>query len=130
MTETRADLAGIAPFFIVRDLAATIAFYRDRMGFEITFQGPDPDPFFAIVARGGAAIHLKSHEGIDPVTNCARHPRLRFDAHVYAPDPDAHAAELTARGCPFSAPLADDDGLRGFEVTDPDGHVLFFGWPR
>ena len=47
------------------------------------------------------------------------------------PDPDALAAEFTARGCPFSAPLADnDDGLRGFEVTDPDGHALFFGWPR
>jgi hypothetical protein len=23
-----------------------------------------------------------------------------------------------------------DDGLRGFEITDPDGYVLFFGRPR
>ena len=22
------------------------------------------------------------------------------------------------------------DGLRGFELTDPDGYVLFFGRPR
>jgi hypothetical protein len=31
----------------------------------------------------------------------------------------------------FSAPLADtDDGLRGFEVADADGYLLFFGRPR
>jgi catechol 2,3-dioxygenase-like lactoylglutathione lyase family enzyme len=24
----------------------------------------------------------------------------------------------------------DDDGLRGFEVTDADGYVLFFGRPK
>jgi hypothetical protein len=31
----------------------------------------------------------------------------------------------------LSQPLKDDDdGLRGFEVTDADGYVLFFGRPR
>jgi hypothetical protein len=30
-----------------------MAFYRDKHGFEITFEGPEPnDVFFAIVARG------------------------------------------------------------------------------
>jgi hypothetical protein len=24
----------------------------------------------------------------------------------------------------------DDDGLRGFELTDADGYVLFFGRPK
>jgi hypothetical protein len=29
---------------------------------------------------------------------------------------------------PFSEPLKDtEEGLRGFEITDPDGYVLFFG---
>jgi hypothetical protein len=31
----------------------------------------------------------------------------------------------------FTAPLKDThDGLRGFEIKDPDGYVLFFGRPR
>jgi hypothetical protein len=38
---------------------------------------------------------------------------------------------LAARGAVFKTPLGDtSDGLRGFEVADPDGHVLFFGRPR
>jgi hypothetical protein len=28
-----------------------------------------------------------------------------------------------------SKPALTDDGLRGFEVKDPDGYVLFFGRP-
>jgi hypothetical protein len=47
------------------------------------------------------------------------------------PDPDALAAEFTSRGVLFSVPLKDtDDGLRGFELKDVDGYVLFFGHPR
>jgi len=45
-------------------------------------------------------------------------------------DPDALAAEFAALGAAFSAPLKDThDGLRGFEICDPDGYVLFFGRP-
>jgi hypothetical protein len=62
--------------------------------------------------------------------NSKRHPWARWDAYVYAPEPDELAAEFAARGADFSAPLTDTkDGLRGFEVTDPDGYVLFFGRP-
>jgi hypothetical protein len=53
------------------------------------------------------------------------------DAYVSVPDPDALSTELASRGVPFSAPVADtDDGLRGFEVRDPDGYVFFFGRPK
>jgi hypothetical protein len=41
------------------------------------------------------------------------------------------AAEFVDHETVFSAQLKDThDGLRGFEVADPDGHVLFFGRPR
>ena len=47
------------------------------------------------------------------------------------PDPDALAAEFLSRKVNFSEPLKDtDDGLRGFELKDADGYVLFFGRPR
>ena len=45
------EIRCIAPLFIVRDVPIALAFYRDRLGFEITFQGPEPnDIFFGIVA--------------------------------------------------------------------------------
>jgi catechol 2,3-dioxygenase-like lactoylglutathione lyase family enzyme len=123
-------IEAISPFFIVSNVAQTIAFYRDKLGFETRFQEPKRDPFFAIVGRDGAQIFLKSDKDTPPLPNPKRHPSMRWDAYVYVRDPDALAAELAERGAEFSKPLADThDGLRGFEIRDPDGYVLFFGRP-
>jgi hypothetical protein len=55
----------------------------------------------------------------------------RWDAFVYVPDPDALAAEFASRNVEFFVPLSDtDDGLRGFELKDADGYILFFGRTR
>lgn len=131
---TRAEISGISPFFIVSHVPASLAFYRDRLGFEITYQGPDPgDIFFGIVRRGGAQILLKD-VGVAPVPNCTRDVEqgiARWDAFVDVPDPDALAAEFASRSVELCEPLADtDDGLRGFALRDADGYVLFFGRPR
>ena len=57
---TKPEVAGIAPLFIVNSVPAALAFYRDYLGFTITFQGPEPDDiFFGIVRRGAAMIMFK-----------------------------------------------------------------------
>jgi catechol 2,3-dioxygenase-like lactoylglutathione lyase family enzyme len=130
-----AEISSIAPFFIVKDVPAAMAFYRDRLGFKIVFQGPEPnDIFFGIVRRGGAMILLKA-VGVEPVPNCTRDIKqgiARWDAYLDVPDPDALAAEFASRHVEFFKPLFkdDDDGLHGFEVRDADGYVLFFGHPN
>jgi catechol 2,3-dioxygenase-like lactoylglutathione lyase family enzyme len=129
---TRPKLGGIAPFFIVRDASAAVAFYRDKLGFDVTFTNDESstDPFFAIVCRDAAMLMFKA-VGVDPAPNPTRDPAARWDAYINAPDPDALAAEFTSRGVLFSVPLKDtSDGLRGFELKDSDGYVLFFGRPR
>jgi catechol 2,3-dioxygenase-like lactoylglutathione lyase family enzyme len=127
---TRPEISGISPFFIVQDVVAALAFYRDSLGFDITYQEPDHDPFFGIVCRGRAMIMLKA-VGVDPLPNSKREPAARWDAYLYVPDPDALAAEFASRNVEFSEPLKDThDGLRGFELKDADGYVLFFGRPR
>jgi hypothetical protein len=69
--------------------------------------------------------------GVDPLPNDRREPAARRDAYLYVPDPDALAAEFASRNIEFSEPLQDThDGLRGFELKDSDGYVLFFGRPR
>jgi catechol 2,3-dioxygenase-like lactoylglutathione lyase family enzyme len=131
---TKPDIMGIAPFFIVKNVPAALSFYRDRLGFDIMFQGPEPDDiFFGIVRRGGAMIMFKD-VGVDPVPNYTRDINrgiARWDAYLDVSDPDALAAEFLSRDVEFSVPLKDtDDGLRGFELKDADGYVLFFGRPR
>ena len=127
---TQPEIVSISPFFIVQDVARAFSFNRDRLGFEVTFQGFGDDLFFGIVCRGGAQILFKS-VGVDPLPNYRREPSARWDAFVFVPDPDALAAEFTSRQVEFSQPLKDtDDGLRGFELEDQDGYVLFFGRTR
>jgi catechol 2,3-dioxygenase-like lactoylglutathione lyase family enzyme len=130
---TKPAINAIAPFFIVNSVPAALAFYRDRLGFEVTFEGPDPgDIFFGIVERGAAMIMVKN-VGVPPVPNHTREIGqgvARWDAYVNVPDPDALAAEFSDRGVEFSEPLKNTgDGLRGFELRDADGYVLFFGRP-
>jgi catechol 2,3-dioxygenase-like lactoylglutathione lyase family enzyme len=124
-------ISGIAPLFIVNDVPAALAFYRDCLGFDITYQGPEPgDIFFGIVERGAATIMFKA-VGVDPVPNYTRDVKkgiARWDAYLQVPDPDALAAEFASRKVEFWVPLKDtDEGLRGFELKDADGYVLFFG---
>jgi catechol 2,3-dioxygenase-like lactoylglutathione lyase family enzyme len=131
---TQTEIGGVSPLFIVRDVPATLAFYRDRLGFDITFQGPEPnDIFFGIVQRGRAMIMFKE-VGVDPVPNYTRDIGkgiAAWDAYVHVPDPDALAAELAARNVEFFKPLMNTtDDLRGFEIEDADGYVLFFGRPN
>ena len=131
---TKPELGGIMPFFVSRNVPAAIAFYRDRLGFDVMFQGPEPDDiFFGIVTRGSASIMLKDI-GVEPVPNYTRDVKKGFapwDAYVYVPDPDALAAEFASRNIEFWKPLHDNsDNLRGFEVRDADGYVLYFGRPN
>lgn len=124
----------IAPCFIVRDVPAALAFYRDYLGFEITFQGPSEDDiFFGIVERGAAMIMMKAI-GVEPVPNHTRDIKqgiMRWDAYLYVPDPDALAAEFASRNVEFFLPISNnDDNLRGFEVKDADGYLLYFGRPN
>jgi catechol 2,3-dioxygenase-like lactoylglutathione lyase family enzyme len=127
----RPTTLAISPFFVVSDVERSLAFYCGALGFQETFRDPAQAPFFAVLARDGAQLFVKSETGIVPVPNCQRHPQLRWDAYVHAPDPDELAAEFTGRGVHFAQPLQDtSDGLRGFELRDPDGYVLFFGRPR
>ena len=127
---SQTTIGSISPCFIVRDVAASIAFYCEKLGFHVSFQEPAQDPFFAIVQRDSVMIFVKA-VGIEPAPNHTRHPWMGWDAYVYVPDPDALAAEFELRNVTFYKPLHDTtDGLRGFELKDADSYVLFFGRPR
>ena len=125
------DFGPCSPFFIVREIPRALDHYVGALGFDRRFATPDEAPFFAIVGRGAAQILLKAvAEELQPLPNVERHEWAPWDAFVYVADPEALAAEFAGRGVAFKQPLGlRDDGLRGFEVADPDGYVCFFGRP-
>ncbi len=124
-------LKKLTPNLMVEDVNRTIAFYKDRLGFEVMFLGPNDDPYFAMLKRDGVHLMLKAiTPAVQPTPNPSRHHWARWDAYIYTPDPDALAEEFTSRGVSFRDPLGNNsDQLRGFEVVDADGYVLYFGRP-
>jgi catechol 2,3-dioxygenase-like lactoylglutathione lyase family enzyme len=128
---SNAKIESVSPFFIAGDVERSVAFYRDKLGFTLVFQETEPPrntPFFAIVSRDNVMLFLKGSGAALP--NPKRYAWARWDAYFLVPDPDGLAAEFESRGVSFSESLKDThDGLRGFELKDPDGYVLFFGRP-
>ena len=95
-------LERIYPFFIVDDLAASIDFYNQKLGFETDLLIPEEDPFFAIVSRDDVRILLKHiAEDIHPIPNHTRHEWAIWDAFILVSDPDALFAEFQSRGLAF-----------------------------
>jgi len=124
---------GIAPFFIVDDLAETLEFYETKLGFHVISKGGDGegDDFWAMIGRDQAMLMAKHiTSDVRPQPNSSRHPWARWDAYVLVGDPDALYAEFVAKGVPMHRDLEDSsDGLRAFEVADNNGYVLCFGRP-
>ena len=123
------NLASISPFFIVRDLQVSMAYYIERMGFQLDFQGPPDDVYYGHVSRDGIGIMLKAIlPEVLPQPNHTRHEWARWDAYIYTNDPDSLFTEFKQRGVTFVKELSFiDEGLWGFEVSDADGYgVAFF----
>lgn len=126
------NLSYISPFFIVTSLKNSVAFYTEKLGFEVRFIGPPGDEFFAIIGRDKISIFLKEIiPGINAIPNHTRHEWASWDAYISAEDPEKLFEEYRSGGVPFHQPLhVNGDDLLGFEVKDADGYVLYFGRPN
>jgi uncharacterized glyoxalase superfamily protein PhnB len=107
------------------DIPLTLAYYKDKLGFECLGTWQDP-PVYAIVARDGHAIHFRCAE---PATaNPDKYPDELLDAYLSIEGPDALYAEFEARGVEFTRELSDTPWRsREFVVKDCDGRLLAFG---
>ena len=112
----------------VSDLANSIAWYVDHLGFERP--GDDADKFgFAVLEREGAAIMLKQADSAR-APNRASTPGLDlFDAYVWISDVAALDAELERRGTgKVEGPVERIYGCTEIAVHDPDGYRIVFGY--
>lgn len=118
-------LTYVAPVFRVADLARSLSYYRDRLGFAVEFEY---EGFYAGVVRDECRLHLKCSPPAprdQPAFEAAEH----LDACFGVRDAEALAARFTAAGAAFTMPLRSMPYGREFYVRDPDGHVLGFIQP-
>ena len=118
----------IAPVFFTMDIPATLAYYKEKLGFECLGTWQDP-PVYAIVARDQQAIHFRC--AVPPTPNPNKYRDELLDAYLFIEDADALYAEYAARGVEFAVGVADMPwGSREFVVKDCDGRLLAFGADR
>lgn len=122
-----------APFFIVNDLNATMAFYQSKLGFNLLHKSGAEDggqDYFAIMGRDRVMLMFKFARGFHPQPNYSRHQWATWDAYIGTDDPDSLYAEFASRQVPVHRELANtSSGLRAFEIADNSGYVLCFARP-
>src|SRR5262249_50625579 len=103
--------------FVVADVAASLAFYRDVLEFAQTFAAGDP-PTFAGVHRGGLTVYLQRADQTD-------RPRGGSAVSVRVDDARAVHARFAQRGATeLTAAEKRPYGLVDFVVRDPDGNQI------
>lgn len=120
MTKEHPEMVGAATVFVVSDITASIAHYRDALGFTVTFQYGDPTSYTCL-CRDEVALHL-----------LAAHRTHRLPGNggicVFVSDVDGVYAELAGRGAKVIKPPENYDyGMRDFDVVDLDGNQMTFG---
>jgi len=122
-TDRPARVTGIIPQFLVDDLDQAIAYYRDRLGFEVDF---NYQSFYVGVSRDGFAIHLKHA----PKLAAEREHRRRnehLDAYISVSGIRDLFTDLQTRGARVIRPLEERPWqCRDFYVEDADGYILCF----
>ena len=115
----------IAPVFFTLDIPATLAFYREKLGFECLGTWQDP-PVYAIVARDDQPIHFRC--AAPPTPNPDKYEEEYLDAYIFVEDADALYAEYERKGVEVVRTLANMPwDSREFVVKDCDGRLLVFG---
>ena len=128
------DIRGMAPLLQVFDMPASIAFYRDVLGFEIVSTSAPGDAFdWALLRLAGVEIMLNTAYESDQRPD--QPDRARIAAHgdtglfFGCPDVEAAYGFLRARGVDVRPPGVRDYGMKQLYVSDPDGYTLCFQWP-
>lgn len=121
------SLTGHATVLLVRDVARSVAYYRDALGFEARAWEVNPE-HYGYASRDGVHFHFARFEGARARPNHAEAPPDMFDAYVWVDDVAALHEELRGRGAELlHGPVDQPYGHRELRVRDPDGYIVAFG---
>lgn len=116
-------VTAIVPQLRTTDLAASIRFYTEQLGFALEFQYQD---FYAGIRAGSQLFHLKLVDDADPSIPFVRsgdHMHLSLEVDGVA----AVAEELKRKGVRLTKDVDEPAwGTREFYLEDDQGHTLCF----
>jgi catechol 2,3-dioxygenase-like lactoylglutathione lyase family enzyme len=123
-------IGGLTPLLEVFDLPASVAFYRDVLGFALV---SGDESWWCMLRSGEATLMLNTAYERDRRPHEAEPQRVRGhgDTSLYFDaDPDGVYAQLRERGWPVTEPVDTSYGMRQVSTKDPDGFQLCFVRPR
>jgi catechol 2,3-dioxygenase-like lactoylglutathione lyase family enzyme len=121
----RSALIAAEPQLFVGDVAASVRFYVERLGFSVSFAYGEP-PFYGQVVRDGVALNLRCVPAlvIDPQR---RDSEELLSASITLNDAKPLYLEFQSAGVDFYRGLRTEPwGARTFIVRDPDGNLILF----
>lgn len=125
----------ITPLLNVKNVEASLAFYRDALGFEVVSSwAPDGPIRWAQLENGPVALMLNTSDNAsrDDDAERRRSASASFTEvvlYVRVPDADALFEALDEQGFAVSERFDADYGMREFHARDLDGYELAFVSP-
>jgi len=120
-------ITGVIPQLRTTDLAESIRFYSDKIGFTVAFQYQD---FYAGIRAGDYIFHLKQVDERDPSIDFVDHGD-HFHLYLQTDDASGAAEVLKSSGVPLVRDVHDTAwGTREFVIKDDQGHTVYFGETR
>jgi lactoylglutathione lyase len=123
-TATEANVQQVVPMFGVRSMEASLRFYVDGLGFEMTNRWIDEGTLrWCWLQLGGAALMLQEYrpESV-PKTRVGEGVSLNF----VCGDALAIYRDVTARGIPVVQKPFVGNHMWVVHLSDPDGYSVFF----
>ncbi len=123
-----ARLTQLRPMLATSNMTRTIAFYRDKLGFELKGSFGEP-PAWCHLERDGVVMMFNAPPSGSVLRDVP--PKSRDDQifYFYPDDVVALHAELAKKRVNLSPLRVTAYGMREFEMRDPDGYWLWFGQP-
>lgn len=123
MTSAAPAFSNVRSVLAVKDLAASVRYYRDVLGLALDFEVPG----WAFLSRGSFRVMLGECPDAMGAAETGDHS---YFAYVTVEGIDDLHRELSARGVECTQGLADKAwGMREFGIRTPDGHRIMFGEP-
>ena len=119
----------VTPNLIVRDIAASTAFYRDVLGFSIKQTVPDAEPFaFVWLERDGVPVFLNDPKAAaEDYPGASERPSGGTATLFFVIEGvDAYHAAVAPKARVVMPLKTQFYGMREFAITDPDGHIITF----
>lgn len=123
------DATALAASLTVKDLAKSLAWYRDVVGFSVAREFAREGTLRAASLQAGQVRILLTQD--DGAKGLDRAKGVGFSLQLTTrQDIDAIAARVRAAGTTLETEPADAFGARVFRVRDPDGFLLVFSSER